>query len=128
MTDPGSAYRLKMGTQELDNRLRAGGKFYSGAALRGGQELSQGLATQDLTGAWNRNAALAGIGQTATQNTGTLSTGANLAAGINSGGASRASGYVGLGNAVNNGLNSYNTANNNDQLMALFQQAIANRG
>lgn len=126
MNDPGAAYRQQMGQQALDNQLRAAGKFYSGGALKAGQEFNQGIASQEFGNAWNRNAALAGIGQTATNATTSLGAGAsqNVANNQLDIGNVRASGYKGVGSAVNNGLNSYNAANQQDALMALLPQLL----
>jgi len=120
--DPGYQFRFDEGQKALDNRLRAAGKFYSGGALKAGQEYAQGIASNEFGNVFNRNAALAGIGQTAT-NTGAqlgAQTGNSVAGNITGAGNARASGYMGLGNAVQGGINSYNQATQWDELMKLL--------
>lgn len=125
--DPGYQFRYDQGLRALDNRLKAGGKFYSGSALKAGQDYAQGTAAQEFGNVFNRNAALSGIGQTAT-NTGVQS--GNALSGLLANnqtdmGNARASGYVGVGNAVQGGLNQYNNANMTN---ALLQLLASNRG
>lgn len=115
--DPGYQFRLQQGMKQLDRRLAAGGKYFSGTALRGGQELAQGLASQEYGAAEARAAAreaarlnvLGGLysgGAAAArgygQDVGTTSQDvANL---ISAGGQARASGYLGRANALANAL------------------------
>jgi hypothetical protein len=115
--DPGYQFRLQQGMKQLDRRLAAGGKFFSGSALRGGQELAQGLASQEYGAAEARAAAreaarlnvlgalysggaaaARGYGQDVGQ------TSADVANLISAGGQARASGYIGQANALANAL------------------------
>lgn len=114
MTDPGYGFRLREGMRDLDRRLSAGGRMFSGGALKAGQQYGQELASQEFQNAFTRAMdlrmqranALAGlyggglqaavgfgqdVGQSA-RNVGDL---------VTSGGAARASGYIGQANALN---------------------------
>lgn len=117
VVDPGYAFRLKEGMRDLDRRLSAGGRMFSGGALKAGQQYGQELASQEYQNAFTRamelrmqrGNALAGlyggglqaavgfgqdVGQSA-RNIGDL---------VTSGGAARASGYIGQANALNQAL------------------------
>jgi len=117
VVDPGYAFRLKEGMRDLDRRLSAGGHMFSGGALKAGQQYGQELASQEYQNAFTRamelrmqrGNALSGlyggglqaaigfgqdVGQSA-RNVGDLMT---------SGGAARASGYIGQANALNQAL------------------------
>lgn len=138
--DPGYAFRLAEGQKALDRQAAARGGLISGGALRAAQRYGQEMGSQEfgnaynraLTGyntdvarenqLYNRQAALAGIGQTATNlvgqagqnyatNVGNLMTGA---------GAAQAAGQVGMANALTGGLGTYlNYTQNNALLEAL---------
>lgn len=121
--DPGYQFRYDEGMKQLENQLRAAGKFYSGDALKAGQQYGQGFASNEFGNVFNRNAALAGLGQTAT-NTG-VSAGQNTAnqmgQNLLGAGNARASGYVGGANAISGSLSNYfNTQNQNALLAALL--------
>jgi hypothetical protein len=117
VVDPGYAFRLKEGMRDLDRRLSAGGRMFSGGALKAGQQYGQELASQEYQNAFTRamelrmqrGNALSGlyggglqaamgfgqdVGQSA-RNVGDL---------VTSGGAARASGYVGQANALNQAI------------------------
>lgn len=116
--DPGYQFGLTQGQQAIDRKTAAGGGRISGAALKAaaqygtdyattGYSAAYGRANQARTDRLNRLAALAGIGQTATQNIGALgaqTAGANsalmAAAGSNAGAATLAQGSI-WGNAGN---------------------------
>lgn len=116
--DPGYQFGLKQGQQAIDRQAAAAGGRISGAALKAaaqygtdyattGYSAAYGRANQARTDRLNRLAALAGIGQTATQNIGALganNAGANsalmVAAGNNAGAARLAQGNI-WGNAGN---------------------------
>lgn len=133
--DPGYAFRMSEGLKALERSAAARGGLLSGGALKATQRFGQDLASQEYQNAYNRAltqynaavqregtgynrlAALAGVGQTATgQLAGSAAqTGANLGnlyynAG-QSAGATRASGYMGMSNAltgaIGTGLNYY---------------------
>lgn len=117
MMDPGYGFRLREGTKELDRRLAAGGRMFSGGALKAGQQYGQELASQEYSNAFNRAMqlraeranALAGLyggGLQATTGFGqdvgeSARTVGDL---MTSGAAARASGYVGAANALNQAL------------------------
>jgi hypothetical protein len=116
--DPGYQFGLTQGQQAIDRKTAAGGGRISGAALKSaaqygtdyattGYSAAYGRANQARTDRLNRLAALAGVGQTATQNIGALgaqTAGANsalmVAAGNNAGAATLAQGNI-WGNAGN---------------------------
>jgi hypothetical protein len=117
MTDPGYGFRLREGMRDLDRRLSAGGRMFSGGALKAGQQYGQELASQEYQNAFTRamdlrmqraNAlsglyggglqATTGFGQDVGQSA------ANVGNLVTSGGAARASGYVGQANALNQAL------------------------
>lgn len=115
--DPGYQFRLQEGIKQLNQRLAAGGKYFSGSALRGGQQFTQGLASQEYGAAEARAAAreaarlnvlgaLYSGGAAAArgfgQDVGTTS--ADVANLISAGGQARASGYIGQANALANAL------------------------
>jgi hypothetical protein len=116
--DPGYQFGLTQGQQAIDRKTAAGGGRISGAALKEaaqygtdyattGYSAAYGRANQARTDRLNRLAALAGVGQTATQNVGALgaqTAGSNsalmVAAGNNAGAATLAQGNI-WGNAGN---------------------------
>lgn len=127
--DPGYQFGMKQGEQALDRKVAAGGGRVSGAALKSAAQYGTDYATTGYSSAYNRAygtatdtynrdnqarserlnrlAALAGIGQTSTQNIGALgaqNSGANsalmVAAGNNAGAAQLAQGNI-WGNAGN---------------------------
>jgi hypothetical protein len=138
--DPGYAFRLTEGQKALDRQAAARGGLISGGALRAAQRYGQEMGSQEYGNAYNRaltsyntdvarenqlynrQAGLAGIGQTATNlvgqagqnyatNVGNLMTGA---------GAAQAAGQVGMANAITGGLGTYlNYSQNNALLNAL---------
>lgn len=125
--DPGYAFRLSEGQKALDRQAAARGGLISGGALKAATRYGQDMGSQEYTNAfnraltgyntdvarenqlYNRQAALAGIGQTSTNlvgqagqnyatNVGNLMTGA---------GAANAAGQVGMANAITGGLGTY---------------------
>jgi hypothetical protein len=116
--DPGYQFGLQQGRQAIDRQAAAGGGRISGAALKAAAQFGTDYATTGYSAAYsranqartdrlNRLAALAGVGQTATQNIGALgaqTAGANsalmVAAGNNAGAAQLAQGNI-WGNAGN---------------------------
>lgn len=117
MMDPGYGFRLREGMKDLDRRLSAGGRMFSGGALKAGQQYGQELASQEYQNAFaramdlraQRANALAGLyggGLQATTGFGqdvgqSARTAADL---MTSGAAARASGYVGQANALNQAI------------------------
>lgn len=110
--DPGYQFRLKEGLKDLDRKMAKRGGFLSGNAIRAGQEYAQGMASQEYQNAFNRYQtnrsnqlnplqSLMGAGQTSTNYLSDASR-----AGITGAADARASGYLGVGNALNQGINS----------------------
>jgi hypothetical protein len=120
--DPGYNFRKEQGQEAIDARLRAGGKFYSGPAIKAGAEYNQNFATNEFGNVFNRNAALAGLGQTATNTTAQLGAGtagqvANNQVDI---GNARASGYATGAGGIANALDSYSSAQQFERLLDEF--------
>jgi hypothetical protein len=140
--DPGYAFRLSEGQKALDRQAAARGGLISGGALKAAQRFGQDMGSQEyqsaynraLTGyntdvarenqLYNRQAALAGIGQTSTNlvgqagqnyatNVGNLMTGA---------GAAQAAGQVGMANALTGGLGTYLNYNQGNALLNALQR------
>lgn len=151
--DPGYAFRLAEGQKALERSAAARGGLLSGAALKGTQRFGQELASQEYQNAYNRAlteynarvareatgynrlAGLAGVGQTAT---GELSSAAqnlgsnlgNLYYGAGTGtGQARASGYLGMGNALTSALGTGLNYYQGQQLMnKMFPASSAGAG
>lgn len=125
--DPGYAFRLSEGQKALDRSAAARGGLISGGALKAAGRYGQDMASQEyqnaynraLTGyntgvasenqLYNRQANLAGIGQTATNLVGQAGQNyANNAGNMITGaGAANAAGQVGVANAITGGLGTY---------------------
>jgi hypothetical protein len=118
--DPGYQFRLREGMKALDRRLAAGGKYFSGGALKAGQQYGQEMASNEYMNAFNRAQAqlgnrlgalgsLYGAGQTATQQVAGQAGqyGENVGNLLTASGAARASGYGGVANALNQALSGY---------------------
>jgi hypothetical protein len=128
--DPGYAFRLAEGQKALDRQAAARGGLISGGALKAAQRYGQEMGSQEFTNAFNRyqtNRAnqlqplqsLMGAGQTATNTMGAAAANYGTNAGnlITSGGAARASGYVGGANALTSGLGQYMNYTQSQNLM-----------
>ena len=142
--DPGYAFRLSEGQKALESQAAARGGLISGGALKAAGRYGQDMASQEYQNAYNRaftgygtdvarenqlynrQAALAGIGQTSTNlvnqagqnyatNAGNLMTG---------GAAAQAAGYVGQANALTGGMGTYLNYTQNNALL----NALKNRG
>lgn len=125
--DPGYAFRLSEGQKALDRQAAARGGLISGGALKAAQRYGQDMGSQEyqsaynraLTGyntdvarenqLYNRQAALAGIGQTATNLVGQAGQNYATSAGnlMTGAGAAQAAGQVGMANALTGGLGTY---------------------
>lgn len=128
--DPGYGFRMSEGMKALERSAAARGGLLSGSMLKGAQRFGQDLASQEYQNAYNRaltqyntTAALAGVGQTASNALSGAAgqTGANLAnlaygAG-QSAGATRASGYMGIANALTGALGTGLNYYQNQQLL-----------
>lgn len=108
--DPGYQFRLSEGMKALERSAAARGGLISGGALKAASRYGQDYASNEYQNAYNRaltqyntSAALAGIGQTATNAltgaAGQYGTAANEA--YQNAANARASGYVGSANALN---------------------------
>jgi hypothetical protein len=146
--DPGYAFRLAEGQKTLDRQAAARGGLISGGALRAAQRYGQEMGSQEfgnaynraLTGyntgvasenqLYNRQAALAGIGQTATNLVGQAGQNYATSAGnlMTGAGAANAAGQVGMANAFTGGLGTYlNYNQGNNLLNALQNQNLRNQ-
>lgn len=107
MASPDYAFRRAEGERDIGNSFAARGGAASGNALRALTEYNSALASGEYGDWWNRQAGLAGVGQTTGMQLGTL--GANSANNVGNylagQGVSRASGVLGkygsIGNAIN---------------------------
>jgi hypothetical protein len=140
--DPGYAFRLSEGQKALDRQAAARGGLISGGALKAAQRFGQDMGSQEyqsaynraLTGyntdvarenqLYNRQAALAGIGQTSTNLVGQA--GQNYATNVGnlmtSAGAAQAAGQVGMANALTGGLGTYLNYNQGNALLNALQR------
>ncbi len=138
--DPGYAFRLSEGQKALERSAAARGGLLSGATGKALTRFGQEMGSQEYTNAFNRYQAerqarlnplqsLAGMGQTSSQQlagqAGQL--GAGLAESIGAAGQARASGYMGMANAIGGGLNQYLNYSQNQAQNQLLQQALNSR-
>jgi len=118
--DPGYAFRLSEGQKALERSAAARGGLLSGSMLKGAQRFGQEMGSQEYMNAFNRAQAqlgtrlgtlgsLYGAGQAATQQVAGQAGqyGENVGNLLMAGGAARASGYAGMGNALNQALGTY---------------------
>jgi hypothetical protein len=125
--DPGYAFRLAEGQKALDRQAAARGGLISGGALKAAQRYGQEMGSQEFGNAYNRaltsygtdvarenqlynrQAALAGIGQTSTNLVGQAGQNYATSAGnlMTGGAAAQAAGQVGAANALTGGLGTY---------------------
>lgn len=131
--DPGYAFRLAEGQKALERSAAARGGLMSGATGKNLLRYGQEMGSQEYQNAFNRYQAeraaqlqplqsLAGVGQTSantlTNAAGVM--GSNIAEGLGSAAAARASGYVGGANALTSGLGTYlNYSQGQNMLAAL---------
>jgi hypothetical protein len=140
--DPGYAFRLSEGQKALDRQAAARGGLISGGALRAAQRFGQEMGSQEfgnaynraLTGyntgvasenqLYNRQAGLAGIGQTSTNLVGTAGQNYATSAGnlMTGAGAAQAAGQVGVANAITGGLGTYLNYNQGNALLDALQR------
>ena len=122
--DPGYDFRLSEGQQALDSKLRAGGKFYSGTGIKAAADYNQNFASNEFNNAYNRLAALAGTGQSAANTTAQLGQNTAQQAANNTVdiGNARASGYGAIAGGLSGALNSYNNAQQTQQLFDLLSK------
>jgi len=118
--DPGAKYRQDLGNENLTNTMASRGSLLSGAALKAASKFNQDFASQEYGNAYNRYtsnrdakynrlASLAGVGQVqANQNAASaINLGQNTSDNLLQQGNARASGYIGTGNALANGVNQF---------------------
>ena len=112
--DPGYQFRQSEGEKGINRSAAGRSSFDSGATLKALNRYNQDYATNEWGNVYNRLAGLAGVGQTATTQTGTFGAGATNQANdyLTSGAAARGAGSVGVANAITGGLgNAYNNYN-----------------
>jgi hypothetical protein len=103
---PGYQFRRQEGTRSIERSAAARGGAFSGNALRALAEFNSGLASQEFGNYFNQLASIAGIGQTATNQTAAYGADHAANAGRNAlaAGEARASGIIGQGNAIGQGV------------------------
>jgi len=142
--DPGYAFRLSEGQKALDRSAAARGGLISGGALKAATRYSQDMGSQEYQNAfnraytgygtdvarenqlYNRQAAMAGIGQTSTNlmNQAGQNYATNAGNMITGGAAAQGAGQVGMANAVTGGLGTYLNYTQGNALL----NALQNRG
>lgn len=126
-TDPGYEFRQSEGEKAINRAAAARGGWDSGAALKSLTRYNQDYASGEYGNWWNRLAGLAGIGQTATNQTGVLGAGATNQSNdaLTSGASARGAGSVGAANAITGGVASgINLINQNRLMDLLFQKSL----
>jgi hypothetical protein len=135
--DPGYQFRLQQGQEATNRMANMGGGMLGGNALRGAQDYTQGLASQEYGNAFNRFqtqrsniyntlASISGLGQTSLGQTtaaGTTAAG-NIGTNIANAGAAQAGGIVGQANAISGGLQQYGNQQYLSQLLASRNPAV----
>jgi hypothetical protein len=140
--DPGYGFRMSEGMKALERSAAARGGLMSGGTGKALQRFGQEMGSQEYQNAFNRYQAersarlnplqsLAGVGQTSTNALGVA--GQNYATGageaLGAGAQARASGYMGMANAVSGGLGQYMNYQQSQAQNSLLQQALdRNRG
>lgn len=133
--DPGYGFRLSEGQKALDRAAAAGGRFNSGRAMKDITRFGQGMASDEYGRAYdryrlnqgdryNKLASVAGIGQTATNQTAQAAGAYGSAAGgyaIGAGNAS-AAGRVGAANAWSGAAGQVGSMYQQNQLMSMLRQ------
>ena len=115
--DPGYQWRLAQGQKGIDRSMAARGGLLSGAAVKASADYNQGAASQEYGNAYNRFQtdrsnilnplqSLAGMGQTATgqMQQSAQNYGNNVGNNLMGAGNARASGYMGVGNALSGAI------------------------
>jgi hypothetical protein len=135
--DPGYAFRLSEGQKQLDRMAAIRGGQLSGSSLKAAARFGQDMGSQEYSNAFNRyqterNArlnplqSLAGVGQTSTNQLGVA--GQSMASGVGealgAGAQARASGYMGMANAIGGGVGQYMNYQQNQANNTLLQQAL----
>jgi hypothetical protein len=105
-TSPGYLFRQQEGIKAVERSQAAKGMLGSGATLKALERWGQGLASEEFGAYTNRLSSLAGLGQQTTVQTGQMgaqATGQQMNA-LQAAGQARASGYLGMGQAVQQGI------------------------
>ena len=106
MLDPGYQFRLGEGSRAIDRAASARGRYYAPATMQALDRYNQNFATNEFGNVFNRNSTLAGLGQVGT--TAGVTAGQNYANNASNitqnAGDARASGYIGIANAVGGGI------------------------
>jgi hypothetical protein len=146
--DPGDAFRLAEGRKALASTARARGGLVSGQTLKGMQDYAQESASQEFQNAYNRaftgygtdvarenqlynrQAGLAGIGQTSANlvNQAGQNYATNAGNLMTSGAAAQAAGRVGAANAITGGVGTYLNYSQNNALLNALRTPQANVG
>lgn len=129
--DPGYAFRLQQGQEATNRAANMGGGMISGNALKGQEDYTQGLASQEYGNAFNRFqtqrtniyntlAGIAGLGQNAyNTSANAATTGANTIGNTIQGiGQAQASGAVGSANAMSSAIGNLGNQYYVSQLLA----------
>jgi hypothetical protein len=140
--DPGYGFRMTEGMKALERSAAARGGLMGGATGKALQRFGQEMGSQEYQNAFNRYQAersarlnplqsLAGVGQTSTNALGAA--GQNYASGmgeaLGAGAQARASGYMGMANAIGGGVGQYMNYQQSQAQNSLLQQALdRNRG
>lgn len=111
-TSPGFEFVRDEGLRGIENRFSASGGTLSGNALRRLTEFNSGLASQEFGNFFERNARLAGLGGAATNVGVAAGTGisGNISNALINQGNARASGVLGVNQALQGGLANFLTA------------------
>jgi len=139
--DPGYQFRLQQGQEATNRMANMGGGMLSGNALRGAQDYTQGLASQEFGNAFNRFqtgrqniyntlAGIAGLGQNSTNTTANASNVASTNVGntMQNLGAAQAGGIVGQANAISGGLQQFGNQQYLSNLLASKKPAVTSVG
>lgn len=99
-------FRLQQGVNARDRSASARGKLLSGQQIRAIEEFGQLIGAEEAAAHLNRQAALAGVGQTAINATGQFGAGAagNIGNALINSGAARGTGFVNQSNALNDSI------------------------
>lgn len=137
-TDPGYQFRLEEGEKAINRAAAAAGRYDSPRTIKELLTYNSGIASDEYgrafdrfnvggTNKFNRLAMLAGIGQTAANQTGAaaLSTGSGIASNIIGAGNAAAAGRVGAANAMAGGFGGAASSYNS---MSLLRDILGNRG
>jgi hypothetical protein len=123
--DPSYQFRLGEGEKGINRSAAAGSGQLSGATLKALSRFNQDYASNEFNNSFNRLAALAGVGQNATNQVGAAGSAmANNVANLQTQmGNARAAGYVGQANAWNRGIGGAFGALQDQSMLNAFNQS-----